>query len=501
MNKSFTSSDVSRSRIYIFGSMGLPLAMISYPLGIWLPRLYASDVGLSLAWIGIVVSLAAISDAFTDPFMGFLSDRVRTPYGRRKPWILFGMPIFCFSVWMLLNPGPGVTIYYLLLWFIMLRIGTTLFGLPFAAWSAELSANYHTRTIIQSAREKYMLIGLIGGASIPLIVEWIAEVKVDPGFISEKFHWLGYISQGLLDGFSNLFVTIANWSSIQDAKPATILSYYSFGILILMPLSTILVLLFVPEVPPLPAKYQTNWFKSFTLLFKNPLFLRIIAIEVLIVSGEHFRNALSLFFMQDYIGVRFAGEIYVVYFAIGLMAIPFWDFLAHKFDKHISLSFAMILVSIISIWIFTLDHGQVGMFYFLFAIKGFCFGAFAYLPRAMIADVVDLDTARSGDARPATYFAVLGIMTKIGYSVGGISLPILAWVGYNASRGPQVQNGPTEIMWLGILYAVIPTCMFCVALYLSWKWPLTAERHSRLQKLLENRNKRLIARARATNPA
>ena len=64
------AQDVSRNKIYIFGSMGLPLAMISYPLSIWLPRLYASDMGLSLALIGTVISLAAIVDAITDPYHG-----------------------------------------------------------------------------------------------------------------------------------------------------------------------------------------------------------------------------------------------------------------------------------------------------------------------------------------------------------------------------------------------------------------------------------------------
>jgi Na+/melibiose symporter-like transporter len=489
------NQDVSRSRIYIFGSMGLPLAMISYPLSIWLPRLYASDVGLSLALIGTVISMAAIVDAVTDPLMGFISDRVRTPWGRRKPWILLGVPVFGVSVWMLLNPSPGSTVVYLALWFILLRIGSTLFGLPYAAWSAELSANYHTRTIIQSAREKYIMVGLIGGASIPLLVEWIAEVKVDPAFIREKFEWMGYISQGLLDGFSRAFSFIASSSDIQDARPATVLSYYSFGILILMPVCVLLILTLVPEVRALPAKFQVHWIKAIQLLFKNKLFVRIIAIEVLIVSGEHFRNILSLFFMQDYIGVRFAGEMYVVYFTVGLLAIPFWDFMAKRFGKHISLSGAMIFVSIISLWIFFLDFGSVGYFYILFAMKGFCFGAFAYLPRAMIADVVDVDTVRSGDARPATYFAVMGLMAKIGNSFGGLSLPILAWVGYEATRTPVVPNTPTEILWLGVLYSIVPTCLFIVALYLAWTWPLTGEKHARLQKLVERKHQRLMAKA------
>ena len=497
MVKTVSSSDVSRAKIYIFGSMGLPLAMISYPLSIWLPRLYAADVGLSLAGIGWVISMAAIVDAVTDPVMGFLSDRTRTPWGRRKPWILFGTPLFCFAVWMLLNPTQGATLFYLAMWFIALRVGSTLFGLPYTAWSAELSANYHTRTIIQSAREKYVLIGLIGGASIPLVVEWIAAVKLDPGFITAKFSWLAFVSHSLLDGFSSVFLSIAEWSDIEDSSPTTILTYYSFGIMVLMPIAVLSILTLVPEAPALPAQFQVRWLKALQLLYKNKLFVRIIAIEVLIVSGEHFRNALSLFFMQDYIGVKFAGEMYVVYFSVGLIAIPFWDFLARRLDKHISLSFAMVLVSIINLWIFTLNYGQVGYFYVLFAIKGFCFGAFAYLPRAMIADVVDLDTIRSGDARPATYFAILGLMTKIGYSIGGISLPILAWVGYQAHRGPDVVNTATEIMWLGVLYSIAPTLLFGFALYLCWTWPLTGKRHARLQALLARKNARLFEKAQA----
>lgn len=495
MTASNNPTEISRSRIWMYGSLSLPLAMISYPLGIWVPRLYATDVGLSLALIGTVMSIAAISDAFTDPLMGFLSDRLRTRWGRRKPWILIGIPVFGIAVWLLLNPAATATILYLGFWFVFLRFGSTLFGLPYAAWGVELSAEYHTRTLIQSVREKYVLIGLIGGSAIPLLVEWLAAVKTDPAFITTKFGGLRVISQSVVDGIGAILTILAGWTGIENATPTTVLSYYSFGILILLPLAGFLVLFFVPEVPALPSQNQVRLSKSLKLIFRNGLFRRIIIIEVLIVSGENFRNVLSLFFMQDYIGVRFAGEMYVVYFTVGLFAIAFWDFLARRLGKHRSLAAAMVFVGIVSIWIFILDYGDVGAFYILFALKGFCFGAFAYLPRAMLADVVDIDTGRTGDARPASYFAILGIMTKIGASLGMLSLPILSLVGYQAMRGPEVHNGPTEILWLGILYAIVPTVLFAFAFYLSWTWPLTGERHARIQRLLERRNARLIARA------
>jgi len=145
-------------------------------------------------------------------------------------------------------------------------------------------------------------------------------------------------------------------------------------------------------------------------------------------------------------------------------------------------------VSIIAIACFMLDYGQITEFYVLFALKGFCFGAFAYLPRAMLADVVDFDTVRSGTARPASYFAILGFMTKCAASFGGLSLPILGLVGYSVAR--NVTNGPTELMWLGILYAIVPTLMFVVAFYLCVTWPLNAKLHQRLERLVARKQAR-----------
>jgi Na+/melibiose symporter-like transporter len=184
-----------------------------------------------------------------------------------------------------------------------------------------------------------------------------------------------------------------------------------------------------------------------------------------------------------------------VYFGMGLLAIPFWNHLARKFGKHRSLSAAIVLVSAVSITIFNLHHGQLNAFYVLFAVKGFCFGSFAYLPRAMMADVIDLDTLKSGDARTGGYFAILGFMSKLALSVGGLALIALAWIGYGTS--PGAVHDATQLRWLAVLYAIVPTLAFMLGLYLCWTWPLTRSKHEQLQQLLETRQNRLKRRAAA----
>ncbi|MEJ2088874.1 MAG: MFS transporter [Gammaproteobacteria bacterium] len=447
--------DIDRSSIWIYGSLGFPIALLGYPLGIWLPRAYDTYIGIETYLVGAVISIAAVFDAVTDPAMGYASDSFRTRWGRRKAWVLVGAPFLALALYFLLNPERGSTVLYLGAWFVFLRVGTTVLGVPYTAWGMELSGEYNTRTRIQAAREFFVLLGLIAAAAVPAVVETIYG---------------------------------------DDATAVMVLNAYTWLAVPLLLLITVLVVLRVPEPPPRAREGQVRFVRSLALMYRNKLFLRVLAIETLVGGGEAFRNALSLYFMQDYIGAPRAGTLYLVYFAMGLAAIPIWNWLAKRFGKHRSLSAAIVLVGAVSIAIFTLDYGQVWEFYVLFAIKGFCFGSFAYLPRAMLADVIDLDTLRSGDARTGGYYSIYGFMTKLAHSIGGTSLIALALVGYDTAIGAA--HGPTELLWLGVLYAMVPTALFCLALYLCWTWPLTSSKHAQLQRLLEAREaRRLTAEA------
>ena len=446
------SRGISKSGIWIYGSIGMPLALLGYPLGIWLPRAYDTYIGLETAAVGAVITIAALFDAITDPAMGYASDKFRTRWGRRRPWVLAGAPFLALALYFLLNPNEGSTALYLATWFVFLRIGTTMLGVPYAAWGMELSREYDTRTRIQASREVFVLIGLIIAAAIPAIVELIHEERTTAVVVLQSYTWL--------------------------AVP----------MLLVVPL---LVVARLPEPPPSTREGQVPFFGAFKLMYRNKLFLRVLGIELLVGGGEAFRNALSLYFIQDYIGATFAGILYCVYFGMGLAAMPVWNFLARRFGKHRSLSAAIILVNVVSVTIFTLDHGQIAAFYVLFAIKGFCFGSFAYLPRAMVADVVDVDTLRTGDARTGGYFSIFNFMTKTAQSFSGPALVMLAVVGYDTSLGAT--NTAMELTWLGILYAIVPTVLFMAALYLAWTWPLTSRKHAQLQHLLERREQRRAA--------
>ena len=430
------------------------MAIVAFPIGVWIPRLYSTDVSLPLAAIGMVIFFAALFDAFSDPAIGFASDRLHTRFGPRKPWITLGIPIFCVGLWYLLNPLPEATIVYLAICFIGVRIGSTMILVPYSAWGAELSSEYHTRTKIQSVREKFVIMGLLTASLIVLFVEH-SNAPVRP-------------------------------------SARQVLLYFDWAIMLILPLIAVLVITTVPKAPVVQHERQLKISSSVKFIAKNPVFRHLLIIELLVFGGESFRNSVALFFMQDYIGAERVGWLYIIFFSVAFLTIPLWDFLAQKFGKHQALATSMIVVIAINIATFNLSYGDVTAFYFLFALKGVAFGAFTYLPRAMLADVVDIDTARSGNARPGSYFAIFGLATKMAASIGGLSLPLLALASYSTVSGAV--NSPDQLRWLGIIYAVVPSLMFALAFYFTFTWPLSAKRHARIQSRLEKRNQRILNR-------
>ena len=115
------------------GTLGLPLAVIGYPLSIWIPAHYAGALGLPLATVGTMLMLARFTDVITDPLIGELSDRFRSPLGRRRPFLILGVPLMMLGAWQLFVPDPGVGLAYFLLWLTLFFLGATLISLPHAA--------------------------------------------------------------------------------------------------------------------------------------------------------------------------------------------------------------------------------------------------------------------------------------------------------------------------------------------------------------------------------
>ena len=152
-----------------YSAPATPLALVGLPMAVYLPAIYADadGFGLALGMVGLIITLSRFTDVITDPIIGFLSDRMKTRWGRRKPFVLAGTPIYALGIWLLSVPPItfgdvtflGFTFNigypYLFCMVALTYLGSTIKDLPYLAWGAELSSNYNERTLVTSWREGF----------------------------------------------------------------------------------------------------------------------------------------------------------------------------------------------------------------------------------------------------------------------------------------------------------------------------------------------------------
>ena len=105
---------VSSNKIMAYGGLSIPLAMIGYPIAIWLIPFYSEVTKFQLALLADLLLIARFTDVITDPLIGQWGDTTKTKVGRRKPWIILGVPLMMYSVYKLFIPGEDVTVTYFL---------------------------------------------------------------------------------------------------------------------------------------------------------------------------------------------------------------------------------------------------------------------------------------------------------------------------------------------------------------------------------------------------
>lgn len=180
-----------------------------------------------------------------------------------------------------------------------------------------------------------------------------------------------------------------------------------------------------------------------------------------------------------------AGLFLVIYFVSGLIGMPFWLQVAKLKSKHRSWCIAMLLACAAFIFAPFLPPGAEAGFLVICVITGFAVGADLVLPASLQADVIDVDTAASGEQRSGVYLAIWSLATKLALALAvGIAFPVLAIMGYDPGIGARTDAG---LLMLALLYAAGPVMLKLCAIGLMWDFPLDARRQAELRETIDRR--------------
>jgi GPH family glycoside/pentoside/hexuronide:cation symporter len=440
---------LSLRRLIAYGLPAFALAMPTIPAFVYLPALYAEGLGLSAA--GLVLLAARSVDVISDPLIGVVSDRYETRWGRRKPWIFIGALLAGFALVRLFQPPEDVAAAYLLIWAVVLYLGWTFIAVPYTAWGAELSDDYHERSKITGIREGLTLVGILVAGAIPAVTAGIGWSE----------------SEGL---------AAVSWTAIALGGPAILLLLWR-----------------VPEVPAIRTRGETRHPLSIAaaigagrIMFANKPFVRLLSAWFINGMANGIPAALFLLYLE--FGLEAAesqrGLLILAYFVSGVLSIPLWVPLSCRFGKHKVWCWAMIVTCLAFVWVPFLAPGQIGAFALVCVVTGMGLGADLALPPALQADVVDFDRLRSGKARAGLFFALWSMSTKLALAVAvGVTFPLLEGLGFSADGG----NSPSALRSLAVIYAGVPVVLKCIAIAVVWNFPITRERQALIRRRLDRR--------------
>ena len=139
-----------------YASGTLSFAVKDVAFGSFVLFYYTSVVGLKGSLAGLVLFIAMVWDAVTDPVVGSISDNLRTRWGRRHALMaISGVPL-AICLFALFNVPDGLDQTEIFLWMLvvclLLRTFLTLFTIPYLALGAELSTDYQERSSIAGVR-------------------------------------------------------------------------------------------------------------------------------------------------------------------------------------------------------------------------------------------------------------------------------------------------------------------------------------------------------------
>lgn len=420
--------------------------------------IYAKHYGLALTTIAVVILVARLLDAVTDPIIGYLADRYRLENGTRKPFMIAGGLLMIFSGYFLYSPPDNVTVLYFSFWFILIYIGLTLFEIPHLAWGGEISQDTLDKNQTYNLRTAAGYSGLALFYSLPLLPIW-ASSEITP----DKLHFSALVSGALMLPLLYFCMRYVPDGSCYIGERER------------------------SEKPDQAQGIKTSALKETinSIVHNHPLLLFLGAFLFAGLSLGMWLGLLFIF-VDAYLGMGASfSQIFLMSLVVGIFSSLLWIAIAKTIGKRNSWLVAMILGIVSFAYTGFIGPENVGFWglLILFTVNTLCFVCVESLPQSMLSDIIDYATLKFRVYRGATYFSIFMFTYKGSFAVGGaLGLAIVGWHGFDPSAtlhtAVGVEGLRVAMVWLPILFAMVAMVFIACS-------PIDIKRHRIIRRRLD----------------
>ncbi|MBN2044187.1 MAG: MFS transporter [Anaerolineales bacterium] len=445
------SEKLSRKTKLLYGAGDFGFSLTDTVIGVLYAIFLTDVIGIPARYAAGVFLVGRIWDFINDPLMGYISDRTRTRWGRRRPFLLFGFIPFAIA--------------YSLLW------------INYTDWSFFASVQNSIAGMTKGgSADAFGITGLIFFAAAYIVYETLATLVYMPYFALTPELTLDYDERTDLTSYRMFFSIFAGLigfvvpfmlidSTTPENAPTVLVIGIVFGVASALPL--LLTFFGTKEREEFVHLQQQSLISSLKAAFRNKIFVFTMFIFLFTWAALNLVQSMLLYFVKYRLGMEanfdlIAGTVFVT----AMLTLPIWERLSRKFDKRRAYIFGMVFLSTVLVVLAFINPESSLWIIILFAfLAGIGVAAVHVLPWSMIPDAVEVDELETGSRHEGMYYSLVTLLRKIATA---IALPSMLWIldgsGFVSNAAVQTPSatkaiigltgpGPAMFMLAGILFA------------------------------------------------
>ena len=415
-------------------------------------------VGVAPGLVAIILFVGRSWDFVNDLLVGYISDRTRTRWGRRRPFLLFGTVPFGLSfllLWLHPNFGQtGLVIYYSLAYIIYEALATFVY-MPYFALTPELTSDYDERTKLTSFRMMFNITGSLTAYILPLLIvgnDWTQATSRNVIIMA--------VAAGALAAapYFGVFFGKKEKKEYQSEK--------------------------LPKFwPSLKAAFKNKPF-VFGALMYLATWMAIIVIE----------SNLQFFILHI---IRRQSQniiIMVSIFVTAIFALPFWNWVSKNWNKRRAYIIGVGFWSMVMIvLIFMNPQTPFWLILILCVLAGIGVSAGQVLPWAIIPDAIEWEEWHTGERNEGIFYSLVTLLGKIGMAIAQ-PLSLLVLQISNLQTGQDAVQPPSALLGIRLVVGPIPAMCLIAGILIAIFYPLERTQHRQIVDDLRTRRAALKAK-------
>lgn len=405
---------------------------------------FATDVLLMApATVGVIFALGRLWDAVSDPIVGTWSDRTRTSLGRRRPWMLAGVPLLIVTLLMTWIPPESLVGGSQVAWVALSLFGFytafTCYIVPHQSLGAELSKDHHDRSRIFGIQS-------------------------------------GFFTLGIMLAFPGMqYVTLAADPRAAAARLVLVWVVVMGAVLLVPPL-------LVRERAEHQGRGGKGSFGAMGDVLRSRHARRLLFAQFVQMLGMGVVGILSPY-LARYILHRpeLIGPLPAVFVVFSVASIPLWVRISRRVGKRDAWVASLVGAAVAFSGVFFVGEGDVALIFGLLVLAGLSLGAGGFIGPSILADVIDADELATGERKEGAYSAAWGFAIK---SSNALVILITSMVLQLSGFQPNVDQSDETLLALRILYAGMPLVMFLAAARVLRGFGLDEAEHTRIRAAL-----------------